>query len=1563
MPLYSEHISNMYFSGSPSYTGSSYSYGSSVPPFGSSYSASYLNPGGSYSTHSSLGGYSRAPISSRWITSSGRNYSPILSTISERGSASPVRINSPRRIPIAKRTYGTPTYTPRPININTADIDVSKDRYRHKNEPAPVISPKTSPKREEPSTSSPKTSLKQEEPSTSIENGPFMPRVDGKPETGIDSSPGIQRSTIKRGRTVVRLHTIKRRERDSPRKPNEDLPKQDNENTTDESKIPNVEDPTENLSWRERLSDELVYKGKKEKKSLGTKLVEKFKIRNDDDDVPIQDTSQRISKAPAQDTAQNISQSTSKIEESVQSLPTPPVANTTGGLSKSPDRRCSMELLAEQASLLDSLIRSENLSTTSLDLSKVGISDNAKRNDELFQATKRRKSNDGENPLKTTKSDHSLHDSFKSFRDARQFPKRRSLKKSSSGGSICRLDSITEFPKGILNTDLPSIEESRLSIKNETPKTKPKLKAKITSSVDVDVSPPKSPLKFKVENVTVEEIPRTPKKEIVYSSVIYPAIETGDKLEKDIEINTPQRTNKNRKSIKKKSKPSTDETLSPEPDDGNFWEKIGKRETVYLLKRKQNIDESREKQRRALFWFPEEHELNADDNYEMAESGLECRVNSAQQEVIDKELKPSSENQTEININKSDSEASAVEKHIEPLCLNVEVPKTDIGSEELKSGVKIKEDEPKEALSDKNEEQSLKIEEHNSSSNFEKDTVNAESSVPNAEPIFIKSVEVNACDNIGTPTTIHAETNNSKTDPIMPEEKPTKICHDKKTDKIAASNDKVNEDSVSKVKDSETDISVKKEQKEDTAQMGNLTDDSQLKKSKDSLIPSKEENKAVSMSTSSKETYLQEKDESQNKSNLSKKTESEPPNDSNKSQLLSKNSKEKKSSGAMPATEKVQHKNETKVSPSEQSKLKSNVTLPTQKDSKVKDVLRKPIGNETKVQKLKPPVISAVQNVESTAKPSSSNQVKQEECAVTNVAPTDTTTSIIALEDTSDKKDTISKEDEKDSKFLDVNITPVLENIPNENNELKTEVLVQQEGIGEDKKAENVPKIEEKLIEDAKPQPEVAVKPAPSPRRPVKEEAALRPLIATPRPLQKKSPQVIHSSSSSESASEDSSDEEDEDESDSSGDSNEFYECENNPDGRTSTGSNDSGFDSSAPTSPAGFVHIKKGGESPGTSAGAVQAQSDATDVLEQELEQSTAYGLFKKTGRFTPPARSIPRFRKYAIEDFHFIKVLGKGSFGKVLLAELRDTEYYYAVKCLKKDVVLEDDDVECTLIERKVLALGTNHPYLCHLFATFQTDSHLFFVMEYLNGGDLMFHIQQSGRFPESRARFYAAEIVSGLKFLHKRGIVYRDLKLDNILLDFDGHVRIADFGMCKLQIYLDKTADTFCGTPDYMAPEIIKGLKYNQTVDWWSFGVLLYEMLIGQSPFSGCDEDELFWSICNEMPSYPRFLSQEALTVLTRLLDKDARTRLGGVECMHGDVRDQEFFRPIHWDRLERRELEAPFKPRVRHPLDTQYFDRAFTGERPRLTAVEPHVLRSMDQEPFRGFSYTNPNATDR
>ncbi|XP_017005344.2 uncharacterized protein Pkcdelta isoform X1 [Drosophila takahashii] len=497
----------------------------------------------------------------------------------------------------------------------------------------------------------------------------------------------------------------------------------------------------------------------------------------------------------------------------------------------------------------------------------------------------------------------------------------------------------------------------------------------------------------------------------------------------------------------------------------------------------------------------------------------------------------------------------------------------------------------------------------------------------------------------------------------------------------------------------------------------------------------------------------------------------------------------------------------------------------------------------------------------------------------------------------------------------------------------------------------------------------------------VKEEAPRYPLVATPRPLWKRE-KIVYSDentddeSGSEEGSGGSLDEDSDDES--GGDE----ECSSSSSSASSEdlevgGAAKGGAGTTTTTvvdspSSAGTLGVNSGGGASTSSSPSIIRMSTcsndsgfeggtAPSSPKKMLETSYTYSQFQKSGRFTAPATVIPRFKNYSVDDFHFLAVLGKGSFGKVLLAELRDTTYYYAIKCLKKDVVLEDDDVDSTLIERKVLALGTKHPYLCHLFCTFQTESHLFFVMEYLNGGDLMFHIQESGRFSEERARFYGAEIISGLKFLHKKGIIYRDLKLDNVLLDYEGHVRIADFGMCKLQIYLDKTADSFCGTPDYMAPEIIKGEKYNQNVDWWSFGVLLYEMLIGQSPFSGCDEDELFWSICNEIPWFPVYISAEATGILKGLLEKDYTKRIGSQYSPAGDIADHIFFRPIDWGLLEKRQIEPPFKPQVKHPLDTQYFDRVFTRERVRLTPIDKEILASMDQKQFHGFTYTNPHIT--
>ncbi|KAJ8370548.1 hypothetical protein SKAU_G00105760 [Synaphobranchus kaupii] len=337
---------------------------------------------------------------------------------------------------------------------------------------------------------------------------------------------------------------------------------------------------------------------------------------------------------------------------------------------------------------------------------------------------------------------------------------------------------------------------------------------------------------------------------------------------------------------------------------------------------------------------------------------------------------------------------------------------------------------------------------------------------------------------------------------------------------------------------------------------------------------------------------------------------------------------------------------------------------------------------------------------------------------------------------------------------------------------------------------------------------------------------------------------------------------------------------------------------------------------------------------------------------------RPVPRIThqtRINVENFVFHKVLGKGSFGKVLLAELKGRGEYFAVKALKKDVVLMDDDVECTMVEKRVLALAWDNPFLTHLFSTFQTKEHLFFVMEYLNGGDLMFHIQEKGRFDLYRATFYSAEILCGLQFLHTKGIIYRDLKLDNVMLDHSGHIKIADFGMCKENVFGENRATTFCGTPDYIAPEILLGQKYSFSVDWWSFGVLLYEMLIGQSPFHGDDEDELFESIRMDTPHYPRWITKESKDLLEKLFERDSTRRLGVI----GNIRSHSFFKTINWVALEKREVDPPFKPKVKAPNDCSNFDREFLSEKPRLSHSDKNFIDSMDQTAFAGFSFINSN----
>ncbi|KAJ3341797.1 Serine/threonine kinase [Entophlyctis luteolus] len=349
--------------------------------------------------------------------------------------------------------------------------------------------------------------------------------------------------------------------------------------------------------------------------------------------------------------------------------------------------------------------------------------------------------------------------------------------------------------------------------------------------------------------------------------------------------------------------------------------------------------------------------------------------------------------------------------------------------------------------------------------------------------------------------------------------------------------------------------------------------------------------------------------------------------------------------------------------------------------------------------------------------------------------------------------------------------------------------------------------------------------------------------------------------------------------------------------------------------------------------------------------EVSTLAG--SKVGEREKPKKSKPR--PVGLDDFVFLAVLGKGNFGKVMLAEEKVTGNLFAIKVLKKEFIIASDEVEATRAEKRVFLTVQRFPFLVGLHSCFQTESRLYFVMEFVGGGDLMWHIQQS-LFGEERAKFYAIEVLLAIEHLHKANIAYRDLKLDNILLTREGHVKVADYGLCKEGMRYGSTTVTFCGTPEFMSPEILQEKPYTRSVDWWSFGVLVYELLYGQAPFKGSDEDEIFESILQTEPHFSSRSNPLAVDLIKKLLKKDPKERLGSGDADSEEVKSHPYFEGVKWDDYLALKIAPPFVPANSSKADVSNFDEEFTKEQPVLTPCKG-VLAAAEQEEFRGFTHVS------
>ncbi|XP_077107263.1 ribosomal protein S6 kinase beta-2 [Ranitomeya variabilis] len=343
--------------------------------------------------------------------------------------------------------------------------------------------------------------------------------------------------------------------------------------------------------------------------------------------------------------------------------------------------------------------------------------------------------------------------------------------------------------------------------------------------------------------------------------------------------------------------------------------------------------------------------------------------------------------------------------------------------------------------------------------------------------------------------------------------------------------------------------------------------------------------------------------------------------------------------------------------------------------------------------------------------------------------------------------------------------------------------------------------------------------------------------------------------------------------------------------------------------------------------------------------------------------SRMCPGQETLSPQCFHILRVLGRGSYGKVFQVKKvtgSNSGRIFAMKVLQKALLIcHAKDTEHATAERSVLE-AVRHPFIVDLVYAFQTHGKLYLILECLSGGELFLHLEREGIFMEDTACFYLAEITLALGHLHSLGIIYRDLKPENVMLSAQGHIKLTDFGMCKESIHGDSVTHTFCGTVEYMAPEILARKGHNRVVDWWSLGILLYDMLTGSPPFTGNNRKKIIDKILKGKPTFPPYLTPDACDLLKKLLKKNPAQRLGSGQADVADIQKHQFFRQIHWDDLLQCKIEPPYKPNLLSEDDASHFGSHFTRQTP-VDSPDAIISESANQA-FLGFTYIAPSVLD-